>query len=177
MITKSKVLSFGFVLSLIALLGALTAITTAIIELESNLNFIGFVDMPVLGRIFFVFVMLIAISIYGKLLWDSNILLIDTKLKTIKFTNRLTLISSIYYFSYFDNSMIVFEPIKGGYARNYYLIKNRKVIKRITGFIYSNQNELEDALQEIKSLGEVKYSYLNSTKNLFRLPILEKGSS
>ena len=43
--------------------------------------------------------------------------------------------------------------------------------------IYSNQIELEKGIQEIKSLGEIKYSYINSAKILFGLPILEKGSS
>ena len=177
MVIKSRVLSFGFGLSIFALLSAGIAILVILIDLGFGLNISGFIDMPLFGKIFFLFVMLLAIGIFVKLLWDSNILIIDSELRTIKFTNRITWISSTYDFTYFDCSIIVFEPIRGGFARNCYLIKNRKVIKRIYSLIYSNQMELEKGLQEIKSLGEIKYSYINSAKILFGLPILEKGSS
>ena len=175
MIIKSRVLSFGFAVSIVMLIGSSTAVLFAFLDLALHLN-IGFKTMPLPGKIFFSLVMLIAICISGKLLWDSNILRIDTNLKNIKFTNRLIWTSKNYDFNYFDYSIIVYEPIKGGYARNYYLIKNNKVIKRIYSLMYSNQNELEIGLNDIKSLGEIKYSYINSAKILFGLPILEKGS-
>jgi hypothetical protein len=175
MIIKSKVLSFGFGLSLFMLLIALTSILFAVLDLVYHLNRMGILEMPIIGIIWFFFVMFIVIAISLKLLWDANILEIDSDLKTIKFTNRITWFSSVYNLNYFDCSIIVFEPIKGGYARNYYLLKDRKVIKRIDGLIYSNQSELEIALSEIKSMGEKKYSYLNSAKILFGLPILDKN--
>lgn len=170
---KSKVLSFGFFLSVSACLFGISATVWAFLMLILN-NGAG----ESLGEgtsfiiiVWFLFVTILCASIPGKLLWDSSILEIDKEKRIIRFTNRFTRISKEYPFNYFDKSVIIMEPIKGGYARNCYLLKNNKAIKRLNGLIYSNQLELESAIEDIKSMGIADYSHWNSARILFNKEI------
>ncbi len=166
---KSKVLSFGFFFSICSLLFSISAIVWLLCMIILHHGFKDSIGegTSLIGVLWFLFIMVLCASIFGRLLWDSHILEIDTEKRVIKFTNRFTRVSNFFSFSYFENSVIIFEPISGGYARNYYFLKDGKAVKRICGFIYSNQEELETALEEIKSLGNIKYSYLNSARILF----------
>ena len=74
---KSRVISFGYVLSILVFIGSLAAIVVAVLELISGLNVLGFATMPLFGKLFFFLVVFLAFGIYGKLLWDSNIIEID----------------------------------------------------------------------------------------------------
>ena len=50
-------------------------------------------------------------------------------------------------------------------------------ICNIYTLIYSSKIDLKYGLQEIKIVGEIKYSYINPAKILFGLLILENDSS
>ena len=165
MIIKGQFKTFGFWFSLVVIIGGLSAFIYFIV--------FGVGNTPATGQFFLYLVLLILISVYGKLLYDANLVTLDTKNKSIAFVNIFTRHRSFYYFSEFDGKLIWYEPIKSGYVRNYYFIQNKKAIKKISGFIYSNQKQIEEALIDIKDLGISKYSYLKSWKIFFGFPIID----
>jgi len=165
MIIKGQFKTFGFWFSLVAVIGGLITLIYFIL--------FGVGNTPIVGQFFVYFVLILLICIYGKLLYDANLISIDTKNKTATFVNTFTRRNSKYNYSDFDGKLIWYEPISGGHARNFYLIQNKKAVKKISGFIYSNQNELEEALVDIKDFGTTKYSYLKSWKVFFGFPIID----
>jgi hypothetical protein len=110
---------------------------------------------------------------FRHLLYDSNLIQIDTTKQTITFKNQLTRKRSSFQFSDFDGKLLCFEPIKGGYVRNLYLVINKRAVRKFTDFIYSNQSEIESALSSIKDLGTFNYSYLKTWRISLGLPILK----
>ena len=169
MIVKSKFKTFGFWLSIISLFGGLIFLFYFLFE--------GIGDIPIYGTLFGLLVLLIVIIIYGKLLWDSKIIVIETDKKMISFKNQFTRKLKTYSFDSLDGYVVVMEPISSGYAKNLYLVKNGIFIVRITNFIYSNQDELQSSLSSLKDLGIVTYSYLNSIKILLRKKIIVDNGS
>ena len=165
MIIKGEFKTFGFWLSVISVLGGLFFFGFNIFWVLNNISFAG--------QLFFFLVFSILIGTYGKLLYDANIITIETANKCVTFKNILTRQHSTYYFSDFDGKLVWYKPIKYGRIRNLYLIKNKKAVKKISGFLYSNQKELENALIDIKDLGITNYSYLKSWKALFGCEIID----
>ncbi|HWI90574.1 MAG TPA: hypothetical protein VNT20_04825 [Flavisolibacter sp.] len=160
MTIKGQYKTFGFWFSL-ASVGGLIALIYWL--------FIGLGDTPIAGQIFFGFVLFLLICIYGKLLFDANLITVDTTSKTVTFKNVLTQQTSTYHFTDFDGKLVWYEPIKGGQVRNFYFIHERKAIKKISGFIYSNQKELEEALVDIKEFRNHKLFVLEVLESIFRL--------
>jgi hypothetical protein len=165
MVIKGKFKTFGYWLTILALLGGIYALVYFLL--------FGFDNTPLAGIIFFLVVLAILLGGFGRLLFDSNFLVIDTENQSITFTNQLTRKRSSFSFDYFDGKLICLEPIKGGYARNLYLVKDKIAVKKITDFMYSNHKQIEDALQPIKDLGTFKYSYIKTWKISLGLPILD----
>ncbi|MEO8712038.1 MAG: hypothetical protein ABI405_07950 [Parafilimonas sp.] len=165
MLIKGKFKSFGFRFSLISVLLGLSVFVYCLI--------FGLGNTPIAGQIFLYTVLILLLAMYGKLLYDANLITVDSEAKTITFINVFTRLPSSYNFSEFEGKLVWYEPIKGGSVRNYYLIRKKKAVKKISGFIYSNQKELEEALTDIKDLGTTKYSYLKSWKVFFGFPIFD----
>lgn len=165
MIVKGQFKTFGFWFSITAFVGGVATVFYWLLK--------GFNDTPVVGQIFLGVVLLLLICIYGNLLLDANIIAIDTTSKKVTFKNLLTRQISRFNFSDFDGKLVWYEPINGGRVRNFYFIKNKKAIKKISGFIFSNQKELEESLMTIRDLGTTKYSFLKSLKVLFGFPIID----
>ena len=120
MILKSKVDTFGFSYSLEAVIFSICVI--AYFCLASVMDFAP--------RVFSLFVIVICLASFGKFLWDGNIIIIDTDLKTIIFKNRLTRIAKNYNLDYFDGYVFTYEPMKFTNHKNLYLIKNRIFVKK-----------------------------------------------
>lgn len=165
MVIKGKFRTFGYWLTVLALLGGVSAFFYILV--------FGFDNTPLAGIIFFFVVLTILLGGFRRLLFDSNFLVIDTENESITFTNQLTRKRSYFHFDYFDGKLICLEPMKGGYARNLYLVKDKKAVKKITDFMYSNHEQIENALQPIKDLGTFKYSYVKTWKISLGLPILD----
>ncbi|NNV56087.1 hypothetical protein [Limnovirga soli] len=165
MIIRGQFKTFGFRFSLIAVIGGLISLIYFIL--------FGVGNTPIAAQFFLYFVLILLLSIYGKLLYDANLISINTKDKTVTFVNIFTRNSSKYNYSDFDGKLVWYEPIRGGYVRNFYFIQNKKAVKKISGFIYSNQNDLEEELIDIKDFGTTKYSYLKSWKVFFSIPIID----
>lgn len=165
MAIKGRFKTLGYRLSVLSFVGGISTIIYFLVS--------GFDNTPLAGIIFLFVVLTILIGGFGRLLFDSNFLVIDTVNKTIAFTNQLTRKRSIYSFDCFDGKIVCLEPIKGGYARNLYLVKEKRAVKKITDFMYSNHKQIEDALQPIQDLGTFKYSYIKTWKISLGLPILD----
>ena len=166
MIIKGQFKTFGFWLSLISVIGGLIILIYWLIY--------GFGDnIPMAGKIVSYCVCSLLIIIYANWLYNSNQITINTEAKTITFVNLFTLHRSFYNFSDLDGKLSWLEPMRGFYPKNYYLIQNKKAVKKISSFIYSNQKELEEALAEIRDFGITNYSYLKSWKVFFGFPIID----
>jgi len=163
MIIKSKIKTFGFGFSILAMIAGV--IVFFCFPYFDN-------GTPIRGIIFLYFVLVLLIGIYGKLLWDSNKLVIDTEAKTITFKNRFTQKIVSLPFEYFDGYISSNQPIKFDYVRNIYLIKDKIFIKRMCSFCYSNIEELEKSLSPIENLGYFDFSYWKSIKILFGKSVL-----
>ena len=165
MIIKAQFKTFGFCISIISVIGGAITLVYCFIY--------GLGKTPVAAQIALYGILVLLISIYGKILYDANLITIDTAEQTIKFINLFTRHHLFYKFSDLDGKLVWYEPVKGGYAKNLYFIQNKKAVKKISGFIYSNQKELEEALADIKDLGNIKYSFLKSWKVFFGYPIID----
>jgi hypothetical protein len=168
---KSNVFKFGYFLSLFAFWGGLVMLVGFSIVFFYNYT-PSRQNVPILELLYGGFIFFLLVGISGKRLWDAKIIVIDTEKRKIKTTNRFTRRTKVYDFGYFDGAVVINEPIRGGTARNYYLIKNRKVVEKISGFIYANQGELERGLQSINNLGMMRYSYRNAFRILFGVTLL-----
>lgn len=121
MVIKGKFRTFGYWLTILSLLGGISAFVYILL--------FGFGNTPLTGIIFFLAALTILLAGFGRLIFDSNFLVIDTKNQSITLTNQLTRKRTSFPFDYFDGKLICLEPIKGGYARNLYLVKDKKALK------------------------------------------------
>ncbi len=165
MMIESRFKTFGYWLTVISVLVG--------VFFTIYLFWSGFYEMHILGVLFTLLSIIILFGTFGRLLYDSNLIRIDTTTQTITFKNQLTRTASSFQFSDFDGKLLCFEPIKGGYVRNLYLIIDKRAVKKFTDFIYSNQSEIEEALFSIKELGTFKYSYVKTWRISLGLPILK----
>lgn len=80
MIIKSEVKTVGFWFSIPPLIFGVCMLVYLFTTEEMDLppKLVGF------------FVMVVLLASFGKILWDANVLFIDTYLKTIRFKNRFT---------------------------------------------------------------------------------------
>jgi hypothetical protein len=162
MTIKSNIRTFGFWYSILG----------GVFGIGMFISFCFYIQMDFLPKLFSFVVIAILLITVGKILWDGNIINIDTDLKTITFKNRFTLISKRYNITYFDGYVFTYEPMKFKYPKNIYLVKNGVFLKKISSFIYSNHSEIEKGLFPLKNLGEVKYTHWNSFKIFIGRPII-----
>ena len=112
----------------------------------------------------------IQILIIGIWIWRSaRKVLIDRGARTITFRNLVTKKEVVYHFDELDGFVQVYLTQKNGdKIKVVYLVKDRKFCEKISGFVYSNLDELEGALASLKFLGVQR---LNLAK---RIAILRK---
>ncbi len=107
--------------------------------------------------------MLLFIAALRSVYLSAMIITIDTDFKTIVFKRVLTRVSKSYTFDDFDCYLdtIATNRKAGETYRVLYLIKNKKIERVITGFYYSNIEEMQAAISDIKYWGfQEKYSFL-----------------
>ena len=98
---------------------------------------------------------------------------IDPDAKTILFTNILTDRSKLYDFTEFDGYLDTIATSKAGTYKVVYLIKNQKAERIITGFYFSNIDELKAALSPIKYQGFREDFSRLARKALLRKPLID----
>ncbi len=116
---------------------------------------------------------LLFLSIWLKTV--ALIITIDTIQNTIAFTNFFTKKTKIYSFKHFDgyvqtvdiNSKTLIE------YKALYLLKDKKVDRKITGAYYSNIEELQEGLKSLPYLGFQRFGVVKRLKILFKQPVLE----
>lgn len=95
-------------------------------------------------------------------------------LKTISFKNVLTRQVKTYYFEEFDGYITTRLWHKQfNENKTLCLIKEGRVVKKIDNFIYSNVDELQQGLKDMKYLGFKSMGIVNSWKVLFNQPIIK----
>lgn len=105
----------------------------------------------------------------------ATIIKIDTNQNTIAFTNFFTKKTKIYSFNDFDG-YVQTVVINGKTIVAYkalYLLKNKKVHKKILGSYYSNIEELQEGLKSLAYFGFQRFGIVKSLKILFKQPVLE----
>ena len=116
---------------------------------------------------FFLIFFLFLISAYVK-----NIT-IDTTSKTISIQNVINRRIKIYSFSDFDGLIDTYLTHRIAKYKTIGLIKDKKVVRYIDSFWYSNYSELRAALNGLNNLGTFDFGTLKSIRLLLRLQIID----
>src|SRR4051812_18529394 len=95
---KGRFKTFGFWLSLVSVVGGVSVFIYCFA--------FGVGNTPLAGQIFFYGVLTILLAVYAKLLYDANLITVDTANKTITFVNLFTRHRSLYTFSDFDGKLV-----------------------------------------------------------------------
>lgn len=161
--TKSQFKSFGFWLTTVMVLFGLLFFLSSFLQSRTEKQ-----------KQVCIVTGLVWILLFGSQLWrDSKIILIDTFGKTINFTNLFTRQQTVCSFNDFDGFIDTFQSARGGSYRVIYLVKNRKFIKKISSFYYSNLDELQNSIVDIKYLGRQNFNIIKSFKILLNMPVLK----
>ena len=171
---KSRTRTFGFWLMLIMTVCMLTLFVSAISQTYLDFTIIK-MSMPTHKALIFQLTLTsLAALLFGLQVWrDGNFITIDTFSKTITFSNFFTRHKQTNEFNTFDGFIDMYQKSKGGSYRVIYLVKDRKYIKKISSFIYSNLDELQDGLSPIEYLGQQEYNILKSIKVLLNKQVLD----
>jgi hypothetical protein len=96
---------------------------------------------------------------FSQLIVTSKSIEINTINKTIKIRHLIFRYTKLYGFAEIDGYMNKIEkPARGRPFRALYLIQNGKSIEKISGFIYSNIDQIENGLKDLKFINEIKAS-------------------
>jgi hypothetical protein len=85
---------------------------------------------------------------------------IDTNKQEIAFVHMFLPVNKTYTFADFDYHIETVEHSVGDHSKAIYLVKNKKLQKRIRGYYYSNIAEMHEALKAIPCHGFKKFSKL-----------------
>jgi hypothetical protein len=112
-------------------------------------------SLPPFGAIIFIIVLLFLLAkiIYAWVRFAFYIK-IDADNKAISFRNIITRKTTLYSFNDFDCYLDTLEtPGRGNPYKVVYLIKEYKAVKIMSGFYYSNMEELQNAISSIAYIG------------------------
>ena len=135
--------------------------------------------LPSYGAIIFVaLLLLILASIIKSWTTYAYDIEINTDDRTIFFKNIFSRRTTLYNFSDFDGyfDTFVIAPKVDNY-KVVYLIKDNRVEKIMTGFYYSNIDNLQDAISSLKYFGFQKNFCKISRKTLFNKAIFDEGEA
>jgi hypothetical protein len=118
----------------------------------------------------------VMLSLMIPQLWSSSkLLIINTIDKTISFTHFFTRQKTVYNFTDIDGYVdIIIEPARGRPFRVLYLVTDEKFIQKISSFIYSNIDEIEQGLKATKYLGKQDFSFLKQFRIFLGQKVLHK---
>ncbi|MNR31928.1 hypothetical protein D3C85_1494700 [compost metagenome] len=89
---------------------------------------------------------------------------IDIDLKTISFKMFLLPVTKTYNLDYFDGYINTLVKDKYGTYKCFYLVKEGKLMYKMSGRFYSNIDELHEGISYLKDLGFLKSSVSQSIK-------------
>ncbi len=131
--------------------------------------------LPVYGAVIFIILLLFLVFlVINSWIRYTFSIVIDQPNKTISFKNIITRKCRIYIFTDFDGYIdtTAYTRYEDAY-KVIYLIKNKKAEKIITGFYYSNVDELQSAITSIKYLGFDKNFSRLARKTFCNKPIID----
>jgi len=128
------------------------------------------------GIFLFSFTIVLPVYIIAQMKLNYKTIIIDTELKTISFRMFILPITQTYYLDYFDGYVNTIVKDKYGDYKCFYLVKNGKLMYKMSGRFYSNIDELHQGLFPLKDLGFIKYSVPLSIKIAFRKKVLSSSS-
>jgi hypothetical protein len=98
---------------------------------------------------------------------------IDHANKTISFKNYFTRQTEVYPFVYFDGYLDTLKKSGRSDFRIFYLVKNKKLIHKMSGRVYSNMEEIEKGLTALRYFGFQTWNLSWSLKIFFRAITVE----
>lgn len=112
------------------------------------------------------------VYIIAQMKLNYKITIIDTDLKTISFKMFLLPITRTYPFGYFEGYIHTVVKDKYGEYKCFYLVKEGKLMYKMSGRFYSNIDQLHEGLSSLKDRGFLKLSASLSIKIAFKKRIL-----
>ncbi|QNN42798.1 hypothetical protein [Pedobacter roseus] len=116
--------------------------------------------------------MVLPVYILAQMKLNYKITIIDTGLKTISFKMFLLPVTRTYPLDYFEGYINTAVKDKYGEYKCFYLVKEGKLMYKMSGRFYSNIDQLYEGLSSLKDLGFLKLSTSLSIKIAFRRRIL-----
>ncbi|HEU5053377.1 MAG TPA: hypothetical protein VFT78_09700 [Hanamia sp.] len=120
--------------------------------------------------------------IFGFLLFASvwlktvaSTITINTEQNTITFTNYFNKHSETYSLNVFDGYIqtIGFSKNNARQFKVLCLLKDKIIIRKISGAFYTNIDELQEALNSLNNLGFEKFGIIKELKIFFKQPVLD----
>ena len=146
---KSKINSFGYWITPVMILFISVIITLPFIYKASD-N-----EQSIISIIGIVFLILS----FCQLIMTSKSIEINTTNKTIKICHLIFRQPKLYGFAEIDGYMgKIKKPARGRPYRVLNLIQNGKTIEKISGFIYSNIDQIENGLKDLKYIDGINIS-------------------
>jgi len=125
-----------------------------------------------LGVFIVFFTVVLPVYIIAQMKLNYKTTTIDTDLKTISFKMFILPITRTYYLDYFDGYINTIVKDKYGDYKCFYLVKDGKLMYKMSGRFYSNINEVHKGLVPLKDLGFIKSTVSLSIKIAFGSQIL-----
>ena len=133
----------------------------------------GEIHSDVIISLIIIFVFLLFVSLWLKT--SATIITINTDENTITFTNFFTKNTKTYSFSNFDGYIQTVDI--NSKTRTQYkvlcLLKDKVIIRKISGSFYSNIEELQEGLKSLNDFGFEKFGIVKKLKIFFKQPVLE----
>jgi len=117
--------------------------------------------------IFLIILPIILFMTVVQLKINAKVIYLDFLSKKITFENYFIGKEIVYEFDEIDGYVDTFMKSPRGDFRVFYLVKNNMLTNKISGRIYSNIEEIEEGLKQLKYLGFHKFSLKWSLKILF----------
>jgi len=96
---------------------------------------------------------------------------INTHENIIIFKNIISIRTKTYNLNWFDGYIETQSLSRGGPYKMLFFIKNRRVEKIVSGYYYTDINELTSALSPIKNLGFKKNGTMLEWRAIFKMPL------
>ena len=128
-----------------------------------------------LGFLIVFITIVLPLFIIAQMKLNYKVTTIDTDLRTISFKMFILPITRTYNLDYFDGYINTIVKDKYGDYKCFYLVKDGKLMYKMSGRYYSNIDELQEGLSSLKDLGFIKSSVSLSIKiavgvSIFTLP-------
>ena len=117
-----------------------------------------------LGMLMFFIRVVLPFFIIAQMKLNYKVTTIDTDLRTISFKMFILPITRTYNLDYFDGYINTIVKDKYGDYTCFYLVKDGKMMYKMSGRFYSNIDELHEGLSSLRNLGFIKSSVSLSIK-------------